>query len=68
MNKKEKIEEVMVEKEKFEIAISDIKKVSCFLEGMEVLAEGDNTFLIGQYKHKLTNAIQWLHNWGTEKK
>ncbi len=58
-------EKVMVIKEKFMIAIRDIKNVASFLEGMKVSSENENKeFLIRNNKNKLTNAIQWLHNWG----
>lgn len=58
-------DEVTIKREKFDIAIRDIKQVACFLNGIEAFMEDDKRgFLIGENSTKLTNAIQWLNNLG----
>lgn len=65
-NKKDQQEdEVKVTREKFEIAIRDIKEVACFLDGLAIMNDDERSkFSIETSSKKLTNAIQWLNNWG----
>ena len=63
---KEKIKYVKVNEEKFKIAINDVKSVENFLRGLAVLAEREDKYPITSQATKLSNAIQWLHNWGDE--
>lgn len=64
-NEEEREDEVMVKREKFDIAIRDIKEVACFLNGLEIMIELDkDKYIVGNNASKLTNAIQWLNNWG----
>ena len=62
----EKIEYVKVNKVKFEIAIKDIKEVAEFLDGIALMVDKDRAYGVTSRAHKLTNAIQWLHNWGDD--
>lgn len=65
-SKEESREDVVeVKREKFEIAIKDIGLVASFLDGIEVMIEDDKgRYNVGDNSSKLTNAIQWLNNWG----
>ena len=61
-----KMEYIKINKNNWEIAIRDIGLVASFLEGMSIEKDERNSFILEQNTHKLTNAIQWLNNWGDE--
>lgn len=58
---------IKINKDNWEIAVRDIKLVASFLEGMSIGKEERDLFRLDQNTYKLTNAVQWLNNFGDEK-